>query len=396
MAVVSFTLRGDQIATYTSYSGNGNGNSRVVTVEGVQAIGTADEIYTVVVEQVNDGTTQFQNGQFVTIYDSAGNVVMARTGVNPDAEQGLAAGDEHMLFTQSNFLIDYAGFDAGSSTYRINHSDEKATPQIGDNDGEFDWTDASAFVCIAAGSRVETLLGPRAVETLQPGDRLPSVSGEVRRVLWVGHGHMTFAPEEDAQKPILFPAGCFGGGMPARDLRLSPQHRVLLEGPQVRQGFGADRVLAPARGLLPLRGVRVMRGRRKEIYVSVLLDRHDVVLAEGAPVESFWPGPEGMKRLQPLMRRAVQAAIPGLVQDGPAAYGSPAAPFLKVGEARRLCEVLRQGRDAEEAAGGTPAPLTPRPLRCLPATGRKPRFPDPRRYEDLLATGFEGRALRRA
>ncbi|MGI3165279.1 Hint domain-containing protein [Pseudooceanicola sp. 200-1SW] len=395
MATVSFTLRGDQIATYSSYSGNGNNSGRVVTVEGVSPIGDASDSYTVLVEQVNEGTTQFQNGQFVTILDADGNIVMPRTGVNPDAEQGLAAGDEHILFIQSNFLIDYAGFEAGSSTFKIQHSDEKADPGIGDNDGQFDWTDQAAFVCIASGSLIDMVHGgPRPVEELLPGDLVPTVSGRMRRVLWVGQGHMSFDPDGHKQKPILFKAGVLGNGLPRRDLMLSPQHRVLLGGPDVAALTGEARVLAPACGLVPLPGVRVMRGRRDAVYVSVLLDRHDVIRAEGAPVESFWPGPEGLKRLDPMLRAAVHAEIPGLLSEGVAAYGPPAARLMRVQETLRLARALRTGMAEARAEGRAPRPLIPALAPPEAARARRTRSGRTLRFEGLLDTGYEGLRIR--
>ncbi|KJZ20371.1 hypothetical protein [Loktanella sp. S4079] len=110
MPTVTLSLRGDQIGTYSSLRGIGNNTGRKVDLSDVQAVGTSSDVYTVVVEQVNAGVTEFQNGQFVTILDSNGNIVMPRTSINPDAEQGKAAGDEHLIIIQSNFLIDLIEF----------------------------------------------------------------------------------------------------------------------------------------------------------------------------------------------------------------------------------------------------------------------------------------------
>lgn len=62
MATVTLTLRGDQLGTYDSLSANGNNAGRKVNLEGVKALGTGSDTYTVVVEQVNNGVTEFQNG----------------------------------------------------------------------------------------------------------------------------------------------------------------------------------------------------------------------------------------------------------------------------------------------------------------------------------------------
>ena len=93
MAYFEFTLRGDQIGTFTSLSGTGNGVDRVVTLNDVSALGASTELFTIRVDQVNENSTEFSNGQLITILESTGNVVMSQTGVQPDIEQGLGAGD---------------------------------------------------------------------------------------------------------------------------------------------------------------------------------------------------------------------------------------------------------------------------------------------------------------
>ena len=72
-------------------------------------------------------------------------------------------------------------------------------------------------------------------------------------------------------------AGCLGPGVPARDLHLSPEHAVLLDG-----------VLVRAAALLDLPGVaRAAAGR--VAYHHLALARHGLVLAEGAWAETFLP-----------------------------------------------------------------------------------------------------------
>jgi hypothetical protein len=70
-------------------------------------------------------------------------------------------------------------------------------------------------------------------------------------------------------------AGAFGSGLPHRDLFLSPDHAVFV-----------DAVLIPIRYLINGRSV-VQEPRDEATYWHVELDRHDVILAEGLPCESF-------------------------------------------------------------------------------------------------------------
>jgi hypothetical protein len=330
---VTLTLSGDQIGTYTSVNGSGNNADRVVTVEGLQAIGTSADTYTVLVEQVNSGVTEFQNGQFVTIYDSLGNIVMPRTSINPDQEQGLAAGDEHLIITSTNFVIDLGGIPSTATTVTYDIDDENAVVGDDDDDGELDFT---SFPCFGLGTRIETSRGGMNVEKLRPDMQVRTASGSFRRVRWVGVRTIALQPGSTRQRPIQFKTGCLGPDLPNRDLVLSPQHCVRLDGTSVRQTYSTDYVLSRAKGLVALPQVRWMRGKTQVTYVSVLLDTHDVILANGLAVESLYPGTEVLRCLGPKLRRELYDLVPGLKQWGVAAYGHPAHRILRVQEARKF------------------------------------------------------------
>jgi hypothetical protein len=70
-------------------------------------------------------------------------------------------------------------------------------------------------------------------------------------------------------------AHALGQGMPHRDLWLSPDHALFIDG-----------VLIPVRYLI--NGATIVQEHRCEVtYWHVELDRHDVILAEGLPCESY-------------------------------------------------------------------------------------------------------------
>ncbi|MEL6207102.1 MAG: Hint domain-containing protein [Pseudomonadota bacterium] len=339
MATVTLLLRGDQIGRYTSFSGSGNGPDRVVTVEGVEAVGAASDEYTVIVEQVNAGATEFQNGQFVTILDPSGSVLVPRTGVQPDIEQGLGAGDEHLLLNNQPFLIDLAGLPAGPETVTYTQTDEVAGPG-GDDDGELDFAD---FPCFAPGTMIGTPRGPIDVADLRVGDLVQTADHGSAPIVWIGRRVVDLA-DRGPGKPVLLKAGCLGRMQPSADLVISPDHRVLVRDAACDLLFGTREVLAPAKGLVALPRVRALHGRRRIEYVTVLTDRHEVIFANDMPVETLYPGPQALRRLGAFARSAILSVCPSL-RGADLSVAYPAARrLISVKEAEALTVILRLKR----------------------------------------------------
>jgi Hint domain len=131
--------------------------------------------------------------------------------------------------------------------------------------------------CFAEGTRIDTYLGERAVETLRAGDQVPTVLGGGGTVVWVGHRRIDCDrhPDPEAVMPVRIAKDAFAPGVPRRDLFLSPDHAVYLSG-----------VLVPIR--LLINGSTIRRESRPSVvYYHVELRHHDVLLAEGLPAESY-------------------------------------------------------------------------------------------------------------
>lgn len=128
--------------------------------------------------------------------------------------------------------------------------------------------------CFGPGTMITTPAGLVAVEDLRPGEEVCLAAGGTATVRWVGHRRLEALAGADDQ-PIRIAAGSLGVGLPARDLYLSPEHGVFLDG-----------VLVPARCLTGLPGI-AQQDRDSFTYYHVQLDRHAVLLAEGAAVESL-------------------------------------------------------------------------------------------------------------
>ncbi len=132
--------------------------------------------------------------------------------------------------------------------------------------------------CFAAGTRLRTPRGEIRVEALRAGrDSVLTAAGRVAAIRWIGARTISVArhPSPERVMPVRVARGALGPGQPVRDLVLSPDHAVFLDG-----------VLIPVRLLVNGRSIaRVPVARVR--YLHVELSCHDVILAEGLPVETY-------------------------------------------------------------------------------------------------------------
>ena len=163
----------------------------------------------------------------------------------------------------------------------------------------------SGVICFAPPTRIATVDGPVPAGQIRPGDMVMTLDHGPRPVRWVSRTLVQFEGLNDPARPILIRRGAFGQNLPDRNMMLSPQHRVLLTGPGLRKG-----VLAPARGLLPVPRIRIVRGISEISYVHIYLDDHAILSAEGVPAESFYPGRMALRTLSPQDRDALTAVLP--------------------------------------------------------------------------------------
>lgn len=132
--------------------------------------------------------------------------------------------------------------------------------------------------CYQQGTLIRTPAGDRAVEMLRAGDLVTTLDGTAKAVKWIGHRsyEAEFGASEAFVRPVVFKAGSLGGGLPARDLRVSPQHGMLIDGAMV-----------PAAALV--NGVSILREENPGdiSYFHIELEGHEAVFAEGAASETF-------------------------------------------------------------------------------------------------------------
>lgn len=169
--------------------------------------------------------------------------------------------------------------------------------------------------CFVGGTNINTPDGPRPIESLKVGDVVLTLDNGPQIIRWIGARELDSI--DLAMKPKLCPIriakGALGNGLPERDLRVSPQHRMLARSPIAARMFARDEVLIPAHKLLGLPGVDVETMPNGVIYFHLLFDRHEVIFAEGAPSESLFTGPEALKGVGEAALAEITALFPEIV-----------------------------------------------------------------------------------
>jgi len=159
----------------------------------------------------------------------------------------------------------------------------------------------------------------------------------VQAIRWIGSrqitgGRLVAMPH---LRPIRIAAHVLAPGEPDPDLTLSPDHRVLVKGAVAQALFNTDEVLVAARDLVNDRTIRVDRRCRAVSYIHLMLDRHQIVWANGVEVESFHPAGTAPEQIDPAQRAALIERFPDIA-DNAHAYGDFARRNLTHSEAAIL------------------------------------------------------------
>ncbi|MEJ0014987.1 MAG: Hint domain-containing protein [Acetobacteraceae bacterium] len=132
-------------------------------------------------------------------------------------------------------------------------------------------------LCFLAGTWIATPDGERLVQHLAIGDAVRLADGGVERVLWIGTGRVLVTPgRRSAATPVVVRRGALADNVPHRDLRVTKGHSLLVDG-----------VLIPVEFLVNHRSIMWDDRAREVAIYHVELTRHGVLLADGAPAESY-------------------------------------------------------------------------------------------------------------
>lgn len=165
----------------------------------------------------------------------------------------------------------------------------------------------TGVICFTQGTMILTESGARKIESLRPGDRIVTRDNGVQTLQWVAQRQIDAAElrANDRLRPVMIRPGLIRADAP---LLVSPQHGVLL------RPDGGDETLVRAIHLARRPGgqARVANGIRAVTYIHLMFETHQIVFANGAPSESFYPGPMALAALSDPARAELRLVFPDL------------------------------------------------------------------------------------
>jgi hypothetical protein len=216
--------------------------------------------------------------------------------------------------TSSQITLDITGSFA-TSNFTVGHTLGNTTISL------------NSMPCFAAGTRILTTRGEIQVEQMQEGTSVILADGRIVPITWIGHRTIDIArhPHPETVRPVLIMAGAISDGIPARDLYLSPDHAVALDGH-----------LIPAKTLINGSTIRQV-DRRTVTYYHVELPEHAVLWAEGTPCESY---------LETGNRHSFENSDAPVIALHPA-FGPTTSYWQRVREARSCAPLIEEGSVVE-------------------------------------------------
>lgn len=138
---------------------------------------------------------------------------------------------------------------------------------------------SGAAICFAAGTMITTPNGHCAVEDLVIGDNIVNAEGKGIAVKWIGRQTLQTVLNGQTAQPVRISQGALGEGLPNRDLTVTPDHGMVIDG-----------VVINASALVngtTINWVPLSELPDTVTYYHIETENHEVIRANGAPAETF-------------------------------------------------------------------------------------------------------------
>ncbi len=241
--------------------------------------------------------------------------------INPDYSANDATYLGKVTFGGNDFYFiqDQFGYLLGSTVVNLPYADFPAGIDPSDV------LDENMPACFLTGTGIDTATGRTPVEDLCIDTEIRTHRGQLVRVKWVGRRTVsTRFGSAERLLPVRIRAGALGVGLPARDLVLTADHALLIDGFLINAGAlvnGAEVDWVPLAEL----------GAAYTVY-HIETEAHEVILAEGLPAETY---------IDYVARRAFDN-----YDDYKALYGDDRViaemAYPRISSARQLPSALRQ------------------------------------------------------
>jgi Hint domain-containing protein len=222
---------------------------------------------------------------------------------------------------------DAAGFEAALLNNGYNLQPDGTWIADGSTDLNLTWNNVEIknvekfIICFTRGTMIETQNGEVAIEDLSVGDMVRTLDSGYQPIRWI---RSRTVPGSGNFAPIEFKAGAVGN---RRSLSVSPQHRMLITSAISELYFGTHELLATAKSLVNDKTIRKTVLDSVE-YFHILFDKHEIIFAEGALSESFFPGEQSMSSFDDETRQEIFELFPEL-RSNQKYYGKTARMVLK-------------------------------------------------------------------
>ncbi|MDY6885729.1 MAG: Hint domain-containing protein [Pseudomonadota bacterium] len=130
--------------------------------------------------------------------------------------------------------------------------------------------------CFLAGTLITVEKGYARVENLKIGDRVLTQSGAIKPIKWIGFRHVSATFLGRHNTPVCIEANSFGVGLPSKNLYVSPDHAMLIDG-----------VLIQASALVNQQNIAFTPLDHDFCYYHIELEEHDIIFANNSATETY-------------------------------------------------------------------------------------------------------------
>lgn len=164
---------------------------------------------------------------------------------------------------------------------------------------------------------IATAQGERPLSEIRTGDEVLTRANGLQPVRWVRRVMLDWNDLRDRPhlKPIVFPKGALGHGLPEDDTYLPPHHRLVVSKRDLTRIAEKQQVLSSARSLAGGYGVHEANAM-SVVYTHLQFDQTQLVLINGIWVEAFNPQDERRGAAFDAQREELCDLFPSLANPG--------------------------------------------------------------------------------